>query len=219
MPAAAATAASRLGRRWAATETRGRTRWRPVCGCSTCRRFPGRSPWWLTTVINWPWSTEGSPPCRRHEACCRSTTGPCPCPSGQASIQRREGNPAASHYPETVGSTPSWPPPPRHRSRENPSIIAWSGQEILVRQAQSSDPKKYSREQNIASQQNGTMVSEANQELWHLHTASFRMIFYWKRVLTQICILVIPSSHSRRCGVSEMPSIWQGCVGGQEKHI
>lgn len=107
MAAAAATMASRPGRRWVATETRGRTRWRPICGCSTCRRFPGRRPWWLTTVINWPWSTEGSPPCRRHEACCRTTTGPCPCPSGQASIRRREENPAASHYPGTVGSMPS----------------------------------------------------------------------------------------------------------------
>lgn len=147
--AVAATTASRPGRSWAATGTRGRSRWRPTCGCSTSRRFPVRRPCWLTTVINWQWSTDGSPPCHHLEACCRITTGPCPCPSGQASIQKWVGNPAASHYPGTAGSTPSWLLPPRRLNRENPSIIAWSGPEILVRPAESSYPKKYLREQNI----------------------------------------------------------------------
>lgn len=148
----------------------------------------------MTTVINWPWSTDGSPPCHHLEACCRITTGPCPCRSGQASIQKWVGNPAASHYPGTVGSTPSWLLPPLRLNIENPSIIAWSGPGILVRSAESSYPKKYLREQNIASKQNDTTEPEANRDSRHLRAASFHMMLYYKHVLTYICIFVIPSS-------------------------
>lgn len=135
---AAATTASHPGRRRAATETRGRTRWRATRGCTTSRRFRWRRLCYLRTGTNWRWSTEGSPPCQHSAACCRNSTGPCLCPSGLASIRRREGNPAASHYQGTAGSTLSWPPPPLHRIRESPSTITWTGPEILVRHTESS---------------------------------------------------------------------------------
>ncbi len=130
--AAAATTASPPGRRRAATETHGRTRWRATRGCTTSRRFPWRRLCCLTET-NWRWSTAGSPPCPHSAACCRNSTEPCPCPSGPVSIQRPEGNPAASHYPGTAGSTPSWPPPLLRQIRESPSTTSWTGPETLVR--------------------------------------------------------------------------------------
>lgn len=137
--AAAATTASHLGRRRAPTETHGRTRWRAMWGCTTFRHFPWRRLCYLRTETNLPWSTEGSPPCRRSAACCKNSTGPCLCPSGRALIRRQEGNPAASRYRGTAGSTPSWPPPPLQQIRESPSSITWTGPEILVRHKESSN--------------------------------------------------------------------------------
>lgn len=133
--AAAATTASPPGRRRAATETPGMTRWRATRGCTTSRRSPWRRPCYVRTETNWPWSTAGSPPCPHSAACCRNSTGPCP--SGPVSIQRREGNPAASRYPGTAGSTLSWPPQPLRRIRESPSTTTWTGPETPVRHTES----------------------------------------------------------------------------------
>lgn len=135
--AAAATTASLLDRRRAATETHGRTRWRATRGCTTSRPSLWRRLFYLRTETNWRWSTEGSPPCRHSAACCRNSTGPCLFPSELALIPRQAGNRAASLYPGTVGSTLSWLPPPLHQIRESPSTIIWTGPEIQVRHKES----------------------------------------------------------------------------------
>lgn len=136
--AVAATTASRLGRRRAATETHGRTRWRAIRGCTTCRHSPWRKTCCLRTETNWQWSTDGSPPCRPNVACSRNSTGPCLCPSGQALTLRWGVSPAASRYPGTAGSTLSWLPPLLRRIRESASTITWSEPEILVSHTESS---------------------------------------------------------------------------------
>lgn len=132
--AAAATTASPPGsRRRAATGTHGRTRWRAMRGCTTSRRFPWRRPCYLRTETSWRWSTADSPPCPLSAACCRNSTGPCLCLSGPASIQTREGNPAASRYPGTAGCTQSWPLLQLRRIRGSPITTTWTGPETLVR--------------------------------------------------------------------------------------
>lgn len=131
--AAAATMASPLGRRRAATGTRGRTRWRAMRGCTTSRPFQWRRTCCLRTETNWRWSTADSPPCPHSAACCKNNTGPCLCPSGPASIQTREGNPAASRYPGTAGFMLFWLLPLLHRIRGSPISTSWTGPEAVVR--------------------------------------------------------------------------------------
>lgn len=130
---AAATTASLPGRRRAATETHGRTRWRATRGCTTSRRFPWRNPCYARIGTSWRWSTAGSPPCQHSAACCKNSTERCLCPSGPVSIQTQGGNHAASHFPETVGSTLYWLPPLPHLIRENRSTTSWTGPETQVK--------------------------------------------------------------------------------------
>lgn len=131
--AAAATTASPLGRRRAAIETHGRTRWRATRGCTTSRRFPWRNPCYLRTETSWRWSTAGSPPCQHRAACCKNNTEPCLCPSEPVSIQIQEGNHVVSRYPGTAGSTQSWQPPPLYQIQERHSTTSRTGPETQVR--------------------------------------------------------------------------------------
>ena len=133
---AAATTASPLGQRRAATEIHGRIRWRATQGCTTSRHFPLRNPCDLKTETSWQWSTAGSPLCLHSAACCKNSTEPCHCPSGPVLIQTQEENLAASHFPETAGCTLSWLPPPLHQIRGNPSTISWIEVETQVRLSQ-----------------------------------------------------------------------------------
>lgn len=127
---AAATTASPLGRRQAATGTHGRTRWRATRGCTTSRRSPWKN---LRTETSWPWSTAGSPLSLRSAACCKNSTEPFRCLSGPASIQTQEANLEVSLFPGTAGSTPSWLLPLLHRIRGSITTTSWTRPETQVR--------------------------------------------------------------------------------------